>query len=111
MRVAHNREPTSESSNLKPKLETTGKAAFGWDVFNQDALYKAHKKRVKTVTPHFLTPNTVELIPTLGALPPRTGPVLTWGKASTTLPSRVNLPHAINRKAHTKRAKTVTPSS
>ena len=68
MRVAHNREPTSESSNLKPKLETTGKAAFGWDVFNQDALYKAHKKRVKTVIPRFLTPNTVELIPTLRAL-------------------------------------------
>ena len=27
-----------------------GKAAFGWDVFNQDTLYKAHKKRIKKVS-------------------------------------------------------------
>ncbi len=33
----------------KKSKKEKNKAAFGWDVFNQDSLYKAHKKRVATV--------------------------------------------------------------
>mmetsp|Transcript_5274 Transcript_5274/g.12689 ORF Transcript_5274/g.12689 Transcript_5274/m.12689 type:complete len:259 (+) Transcript_5274:1-777(+) len=38
----------AEVMDKKKSKKDKGKAAFGWDVFNQDALHKAHKKRVKT---------------------------------------------------------------
>mmetsp|Transcript_34491 Transcript_34491/g.108130 ORF Transcript_34491/g.108130 Transcript_34491/m.108130 type:complete len:243 (+) Transcript_34491:301-1029(+) len=41
----------AESMEKKKEKKEKGKAAFGWDVFNQDTLYKAHKKRIKKLQP------------------------------------------------------------
>lgn len=40
---------TAESAQRKmeqARKKEKGRAAFGWDVFNQDALFKAYKKRL-----------------------------------------------------------------
>mmetsp|Transcript_37600 Transcript_37600/g.100053 ORF Transcript_37600/g.100053 Transcript_37600/m.100053 type:complete len:180 (-) Transcript_37600:109-648(-) len=39
----------AEAMEKKQNKKEKGKAAFGWDIFNQDSLYKAHKKRVARV--------------------------------------------------------------
>jgi hypothetical protein len=43
----------AESMEKKKSKKDKNKAAFGWDVFNQDSLYKAHKKRVANVRAMF----------------------------------------------------------
>eukprot|EP00622_Pseudochattonella_farcimen_P006311 FR742098.1.p1 GENE.FR742098.1~~FR742098.1.p1 ORF type:complete len:168 (+),score=33.96 FR742098.1:40-504(+) len=37
---------TAESKYARRDKKENGKAAFGWDVFNQDTLYKAYEKRL-----------------------------------------------------------------
>ncbi len=39
----------AEAMEKKKSKKEKNKASFGWDIFNQDSLYKAHKKRVATV--------------------------------------------------------------
>ena len=41
----------AEALRKKQDKKEKGKAAFGWDVFNQDTLYKAHKKKVAKLKP------------------------------------------------------------
>ena len=45
LRVGCVRWPQGQKYSRQKKKEK-GKAAFGWDVFNQDTLYKAYKKRL-----------------------------------------------------------------
>jgi len=40
----------SERLEKKTKQKEKHKAAFGWDVFNADTLYKAHRKKEKAMT-------------------------------------------------------------
>eukprot|EP00281_Chroomonas_sp_CCMP1168_P028804 CAMPEP_0206242066 /NCGR_PEP_ID=MMETSP0047_2-20121206/16851_1 /ASSEMBLY_ACC=CAM_ASM_000192 /TAXON_ID=195065 /ORGANISM="Chroomonas mesostigmatica_cf, Strain CCMP1168" /LENGTH=237 /DNA_ID=CAMNT_0053667045 /DNA_START=33 /DNA_END=746 /DNA_ORIENTATION=- len=39
----------AEGMEKKKSKKEKNKAACGWDIFNQDSLYKAHKKRIATV--------------------------------------------------------------
>jgi len=39
----------AEAMEKKKQKKEKGKAAFGWDIFNQDSLHKAHKKRLATM--------------------------------------------------------------
>ena len=41
----------AEALKKKHDKKEKGKAAFGWDVFNQDSLYKAHKKNLNKLKP------------------------------------------------------------
>jgi pre-mRNA-splicing factor SYF2 len=41
----------AEALKKKQDKKEKGKAAFGWDVFNQDSLYKAHKKNLNKLKP------------------------------------------------------------
>jgi len=41
----------AEAMTKKHDKKEKGKAAFGWDVFNQDSLYKAHKKNLNKLKP------------------------------------------------------------
>jgi len=41
----------AEAHKKKQDKKEKGKAAFGWDVFNQDSLYKAHKKNLNKLKP------------------------------------------------------------
>lgn len=45
----------AEGMEKKKAKKEKGKAAFGWDIFNQDSLYNAHKKRLAKV-PSLLPP-------------------------------------------------------
>ena len=45
------RKKTKKRKTKKQDKKEKGKAAFGWDVFNQDTLYKAHKKKVAKLKP------------------------------------------------------------
>ncbi|KDO33625.1 hypothetical protein SPRG_01603 [Saprolegnia parasitica CBS 223.65] len=41
----------AEGKSKKASKKEKQKAAFGWDVFNQDSLYNAYKKRLNTLPP------------------------------------------------------------
>ena len=41
----------ADALKKKQDKKEKGKAAFGWDVFNQDSLYKAHKKNLVKLKP------------------------------------------------------------
>ena len=41
----------ADAMKKKQEKKEKGKAAFGWDVFNQDSLYKAHKKNLAKLKP------------------------------------------------------------
>jgi len=41
----------ADAMKKKQDKKEKGKAAFGWDVFNQDSLYKAHKKNLAKLKP------------------------------------------------------------
>jgi pre-mRNA-splicing factor SYF2 len=41
----------AEALKKKQDKKEKGKAAFGWDVFNQDSLHKAHKKNLAKLNP------------------------------------------------------------
>ena len=41
----------ADAMRKKQEKKEKGKAAFGWDVFNQDSLYKAHKKKIAKLKP------------------------------------------------------------